>query len=431
MAESLRLSDKRSGERMLKIQEFISCFDEINEANTYLMAHLSIESSARLIENDEGNIYKVTLYTPAKNADMANPLVKEAHCLVLDEYGDLLAKAWDHLETPKGAKKFPTDFIFDHSTTIEHIPEGDTVVVYNVEGRWIIATENDAAGIEEFPDGAFCGLTYATYVKRWLAGRFAKWNKPFLNTNPFMCFTFIYSGPSYKHITPVDAEPELYLMGVMNIETGREFEYSMVDVLANKMNFDRPKRNEINGLSSLIRQERAMDVTTPGLMLRDKHGRRAIVVNPVYDALKNAKAAGDKVHPTHIAKILQTCRDKAKMEDIAKVYEDYKSMLLLMSRVKDSLLQELLDLWNMARTKKDMKSFTDIVRHHPLNYIMYKLKDGRITAIREEIDSINPSRLTELVRERCEKEFESASRLLKFAGGSTHDFEEEEGSWRF
>ena len=75
---------------MLKIQEFISCFDDVFNAYIYLKRNLNIDVSLHTLENKDDK-YGMALFKPSAKADMTNPIVQEANCLILGEDGDLLA----------------------------------------------------------------------------------------------------------------------------------------------------------------------------------------------------------------------------------------------------------------------------------------------------------------------------------------------------
>lgn len=410
---------------MLKIQEFISCFDKIDEANEYLKRNLNISHTVHTLDGD----YSVILYEPGRRADMTNPIVRETHRLVLDETGSLVAKAWDYPKIADDVNEFPAEFSFGSPNIVEELPDGEMVIVYNIEGKWVIGTKDTTNGIEGFPNSASRGFTHARQVKELLTGRFERWDHPFANSNPYMCFVFTYVNPHNSSCITPAVTSDLYLMGVINLETGREFNTEMVDVLADKMGFAHLHRGEIYGLSSLSHKLRNMHTLSPGLMLRDKRNNRVIISNPIYTTVKNAQSAGERIQPIHIAKILNACRDEKDMADITASFQDYGPMLELMWVVRQNLHYELKMLWDMAKAKRrSMAEFTEIVHYHPLNYILYMLLSGAAASVTEQINALKPHKLVELTKMRERKEFEAASRLMKFAGGSTNEDEEGEGS---
>jgi len=395
---------------MLKIQEFINCFDDINEANKYLKQNLNIES---VLHMDE----QVILYRAGLHADMSNPIVRETHCLVLDVEGDVMGKAWNYPHVVNSYKELPPGFNFISSVIAEDLPDGEIIVVYNIEGKWIIGTRDHASGKKYFPGMDLPGFTFEHEVKAMLAKRFNSWDKPFENVNPMICFIFSYVNPYLKCVMPV-ISPQLFLMAVINLENGEELSHTAVQGQAIKMGFELPKWSEINGVTSLNFRLDSLRALCPGIMLRDKAGQRVVITNPIHEAIKDALEAGNRVCPTHMANILNACRDKADVTAIRATYRDYGPMLELLWNCRIELWQELLTLWKTAETIENLKEFAVTIQYHPLNYILFKFRDKLISNIKDEVEIIKPRKLVTLTKERWEREFAAASEQLKYAGGS-------------
>jgi len=87
---------------MLKIRQYIYCFDSIDEANVHLKSNLNIECSKEIIYDAEGHQYDIYIYYPGIRADLTNPIVRETQGLMLFNDGDILTKMYDFpLETDK------------------------------------------------------------------------------------------------------------------------------------------------------------------------------------------------------------------------------------------------------------------------------------------------------------------------------------------
>ena len=384
---------------MLKIQEFMNSFDDILDAVVYLKRNLQIEA---IVHPKRGKKDKIALLLlkPALRADMTNPLVKEAHCLVLDNEYDLIAKAWDHPPVISKPEQLPQDFDLT-GAICEEIADGETIVVYNIDGSWHIGT--DANHEEE--------------IKRCLSRTWASWDRPFQDINPFLCFVFNYITPYADNVMPI-LTPTMYLTGVINLENNIELSNGMLNSLANKMDVGRPNWSEINGSASLSQRLLNMRALAPGLMLRDKHDHRVIIPNPIYKAVKNAKEAGDRIRPTHIANILQSCRDKADIASITAAYDSYAPMLKLLSDVRFELTEEVLMLWSVAKHSLSAVDFAHAVQHHSLRYLLFMRRHDGSTDLVEEVKTLKPIKLTRLTENKYEKEYSAASKLLKFTGGT-------------
>jgi len=408
---------------MLKIQEFINCFDTIEEANKYLKQNLNIGSETTTVY-EMNNSYQTIAYKPLPRAELTNPLVKETHCLLLDGEGDIMSKAWNHPVIVENREEFPKEFVFGNYNTAEEIPDGGIVVIYNIEGKWLIGSPNSTFG-GDFPPGlSLPSFSYSRLVKHHLSARHERWDEPFNKINPMLCFVFSYVCEFAKTIMPI-RKSQMYLMAVINLENGNELSYGLVKSLADGLKVETPAISAVKDIPSLSKQLNTMRTLCPGLMLRDTRDTRVMVVNPIYTCMKNAIDAADRVKPIHIAKLLTVIRDRRDMESITSAYPDVKNMLNLFWNTRVELWQELLALWKLAKpVRDDMHAFAKTIQHHPLNYILFKVKDLSVSIL-DEVENLKPTRLEKLTRERHEKRFDSAARLLKFLGGDLKNADEE------
>jgi len=407
---------------MLKIQEFISCFDNTSEAYKYLRSNLNIDVSAHILE-DNGIKHDVVLLKPGRRADLTDPLVREAHCLILDsDDAEVLAKAWDRPYIASMAENLPSDFNLTKAVC-EEVPDGELVVIYNIGGTWFIGTGESVDGMNYLAVGlGLSTFTYDSAVKKHLRRNSASWDSLLKNMNPLMCFVFNFVSPSANSVMPI-LSSKLYLTGVINLENGREVSVPGLNTMANNVGFTRPSWNEINGASSLAQRIFSMRALAPGLMLRDRNNHRVFIPNPIHKAVKCAKEAGDRILPTHIVKILQACRDRADVMTVATAYDSYAPMLEMLYRVRKDLIEELIMLWSVARHKVSAADFAAEVEHHPLKHLLFMCRNDELVDLKSEVNALKPIKLTRIAKNKWEKEYVSASELLKFAGGSNGDSE--------
>jgi len=397
---------------VLKIQEFISYFSSISEASTYLKRNLGIDCSSEL---DESNRV-MFLLKPGHIANMTNPLVRETNCLMLYADGELMAKSYDYPHVVKTVDELPS--YFDITGAIcEEVPDGIIdIVIYNIDGEWRVGTRDSIHGKTPSLSKNFPGSTVEHEVKRFLAIKAKPWAKSFENVNPFLCFTCNFTTLSSNNVMPIMTS-SLFLTGIMNLETGKEMSAAMVETMSERLGIIRPPRSTLNGNVSLANRLFNMRALCPGLMLRDKNDKRLFIPNPIYVAVKNAKDAGILLRPTHIAKILKACRDKADAVTIMTSYDNFRPMLDLLRNVRGELIQELIMLWAIAKKEEDLKDFAGTVQHHPLNYILFKLRNNEATDLQHEVEHLKSHKLVNLAKEKWEKEFDAASRSLKTTGG--------------
>ena len=270
-------------------------------------------------------------------------------------------------------------------------------------------------------------MTYDNEIKALLSRRNGgNWDAPLSNTNPYMCFVFNYVTPYRDGVMPI-ITPELYLMSVINTESGAALSNGMVESLAKNLKVGHRAWNEINGNTSLTNRLLNMRALAPGLMLTDVDDFRVFIPNPIYRAVRHAKEAGQRCRPAHVATILQACRDKADVVAVSAAYESVAPMLELLWSVRDGLWADLLLLWNTANRTKTLKDFAEVVQHHPLNYLLFMYKNKEITNIKDAISGIKPVKLIRFAKNKWEKEFDGAARLLKYIGGTTNAVKEKSG----
>jgi hypothetical protein len=397
---------------MLKIQEFIRCFDSIEEANIYLKRNLKIDVIVKGITDDDITTY---LYKPAPNADLDNPIVREAHCLILDAAGNLLAKAWDH---PRTITPPYSELIPDINNTTEELPDGRIVVVYNLDSEWVIATDSSADGDEYIPGIDLPGFTYEAEIKHLLSKRFGSWKRPFLNMHPSLCFIFSFISPYVDSVKPA-LTSELYLMSVINLEDEKELTIPNLNAISNKTGIIRPMwwvgPPGPNYVGMRLQQIRSL---APGMMIRSKEGDRFLVESELYKAVEIAKNAGDRIKPVHIARIVQSCKSPADMIAVGAAYPKFVKMLELLWTLKDAVWAELMSLWNVARDEKDTATFATIVKNHPLNYLLFMMRDRKIVTLKEGLANLQPAKLAQLAESMNREKLKIAQQYL--TGGSTN-----------
>jgi len=410
---------------MLKVQEFISCFDTLSEALIYLKRNLDIETVSSQLPDKLSPYGPLMVLKPGQRADMSDPLVREANCLVIDQNGEIISKAWDHPLIVNKIEELPVDFDFTRDVFCEEIPDGELVVVYNIDGDWVISTNDSAAGLKYIGETELPAFTFENEIKTMLSRRYSGgWDTPFRNVNPMMAFVFIYVNPHLGKIMPIISQ-ELYLMGVINLDNYYEISTNTLDNMAEKMDFTRPTCTEVHGVNSLHSRLNQMRTLSPGLMLRNGRGQRVMIPNPIYKVVKNAVDARDRVRPTHIASIMQAVRDSSDITSISAAYTKFAPMLRLLWNGREKLWEELMSLWNSAHREKNLKDFAERVQHNPLNYLLFMYKDGRINNLIEEIEKLKPIKIVRLIRNQQQEEYESAAKYLKSVGGNADGSEED------
>jgi hypothetical protein len=339
--------------------------------------------------------------------------VRECHGLLLDDIGQLVAKSWNIPKVCEDLSEVP----LGKDAVAEEMPDGGSVIIYNMEGRWHIASDASVDASEYIPGMRMPGFTYANETMRFLLRNNMEWYKPFSNSNPNLCFSCIFVNKYAKTPQPSFAD-KLYLMAVHNLENAQELHADSVGAMAGRLRLARPRHRKIESLGDLKKMWNGRHALCPGLMVRS-HGERYFVSNKIYTAVENALEAGDLITPTHIAKIYQACEDFSELLEVAKIYSGWCDMMAVLRLTKETFWKELIELWRVVKNEDDMRTFAAIVKHHELNPLLFMRKDKKITSFSGELNKMAPQKLVGLARVKFEKEFKMAERLIKFEGGNT------------
>lgn len=406
-----------SGGDMLKIQEFISCFEDIEEANVHLRRGLDLK-----IKEDElvkcSNSLKMSihrrvyLYNCGVHSNVADPLVQEANVLILDDKANLVAKGPNRPLEALCSEDLPSDFRLEGAIA-EEMTDGITVLIYNYEDEWHVATEKSVDASNYIPGMQLSTFSYDYEVKGLFQRRYGDWPKPFDDVSSDLCFTFDYVSPHNRIVMPYTS-PGMFLLSIVDVASGTEIEQHFVNKYANKWDYLRPNWNSLAGCNSLSKFLHNIRPLSKGVILRDTHGTKVKIPNPIYYAIKSAKNAGERISSAHIAKILCSCRDNTDISIIRSTFPEYSKHIELLETTKNLLWSELMILWNIAREyTKDPKKFAETVQHHPLNCLLFMFRDGAIFSLKESVEKLDPRKLAALARGKYEKEFDSYEKSLR------------------
>ena len=403
---------------MLNIQKYISCFETIEEANTYLSSNFKIDCKEDTVLSEADRTwYSVYVYSPRMHADLTDPIVQEANCLILDEDGSLVAKAANIAHEVASPEGLPQSFILENARVLER-GEGIPIVIFNVEGEWFVGSRFSADAREK-PLNPTGSLSYGFRVKDYLEfKKGSEWDTRFMNVDPRLCFSFLYVPLGSEGRVIPSKHEELMLLDVINLENGEELPQYRVDSMANNLSFMRPHYRSINGTNSLRHILKTMPWFRVGITLIDRNGLRVEIENPLYRVLKNAQAAGGRIEPIHVVKIFQACRDETDALQILQMFPKYHDIMKIAQETVDELWGELFTLWNSAKIiAKNKKSFAKFVDHHYLKHLLFMYREGKITSMRQGVLDLPPYKIVINMQRKHDKDLSIARRCLKIDNG--------------
>jgi hypothetical protein len=384
---------------MLKIQEYISCFDSVEEAVEWLSIKFGIETYADL----DGN----TLLMPGENYDIDSSIASEANYMVLDKDGNLLAKSWDIPRTVNNPLNVPCSFSTGNPGTAYEIPDGEIVVFYEDKGGLKIATRDSADDswyYKNFEDSVF---TVGNEVIAHLNRVFDDWTVPFENIHKSMCLTMMYSSEVTNNINPSEGH-QVRLIGAFNRDTYEELSPRDLVAMATGMQVLGPELREYNGYRSLAKHIHSLDVHSRGLMLVSYTGGRLFLRNRIYDAIIKAEGKRDV---DSITEVFGSCTNTKEMKKVSELRPRYNRVYWLMEKTRWKIEQEMKELWEVNRNKS-RSDFDAAVKMHPLGKELstVRAKDYFSIHALREIESIaenlSPIVLSSIAKTKYGSKFE-------------------------
>lgn len=378
---------------MLKIQEYIYCFNNIDEANIYLKQKLNIENSPQTMYDADANKHKIYVYYPGMRADLSHPIVRETQGLMLYGDGEILTKMYNFPEEVSIRDPWP-----GNDLKVSELPDGQLLSIYNLESKWRVASHTKVMA-NDYMKVNLPGMTYATELMAILGGQ-----EKFSTSHPDLVYVFNLVSKYDIRVMPY-TQQIAYLMTIVDRRTGKELDVDVIQSVAKRMKFERPASGAY------------CKTLTPGIMINSNEGR-FYVANPIYTAIYNALQAGTKVSPTHMAKIFSKLRDERDLDVVGLTFDKYERMLDLIEDAYSKTVRELHLLWNDARLFRNSPAeFAGAVKDHPLNFLMFQYKDGEVTDIRKAVQNLKPEKLIEMAKAVNPTAFETYTKVIQFEEG--------------
>ena len=384
---------------MLKIQEFISCFDDIEEANVYLGTKLHLDITNNCLHNltEKSKVY---IYNKSKYSDMDNSLVREANGLILDESNALLSKGPDHHYEARNVGDLPKGFRVNRSNA-EEMTTGVMITVFNYKGVWVIASGNSINDVD-----------YTIDVKRCIGKGLDSWWTSIFEKGKDYIYVFDFISKEYENIWPCPTF-KLFLLTVIDKSTGEEFDSFAVDDISADLGFARPRHKMVAGRRSLSSFISGVRIPSRGIILNN-NGLKVKLPNPLYYSVKTADKVEDRIDPIHVVKIFLACENDMDMMVISKSFPKYAGFLSLFDKTMDKFLQDLTSIWGIVQQFiNEPEKFAAAVPPSPLSHLLFMYKNKQIKTLKEGIKKLSPHKLINITKNTYEKEFKTNHEQLK------------------
>lgn len=397
---------------MLRIQEYLCCFDTIREGLNQLGEDLKIGNSTRIIFAKNTDFMhdkasdEVVVLNALLDSDPAEALVQEAHGLALYT-SDLSIAYWAGMNP----------YILEAGTTWEHfswrrtyameIPSGMTFMVYNHNGCWHVSDTTSPNGLS--------GVNYdLDKIEIYKAARieFSRitdpWYKIFIGEERH-CFVFQYVK---KHdLLGSKNYPHVVLTNIIDRRTGEEKPATRLKDFFVKTGVPIPPICQVLGEKTKSMALKKLKPLSPALTFRKCNMRSTSITNPLVKQIRAAVKAGSGVSLNHVADIYKLLRNGDDLEIVASAYPQFSRILHMMDAAVKTAEVELNKLHEMSMRIERHRGYNVEVSSHDLSYILANYRRGVIPSIKYGLDNLPAESLT-LVTYKQNKE-EGMLKILK------------------
>lgn len=391
---------------MLKIQEYISLFDDIKEANMHLIERLNLDIYQDVLRVGEDGLELEDVYVynshPTKSP-IDDPMVQEACGLILNEDGDIISMSFKKIAK---LNKTNAHLINWHNAKAELIEDGTLVVIYYYKGLWNVQTKTRANA-----DNAMLSsnISLRTAVMTVLAEYFTGFSpfSPFdVCNNKDLCYAFEFISPYNRRVTQY-FDSNLILLGVWDKLTLEEKSEEWINNFhihcCGKHRFVRPRTYGVGSLETAMELPGFIDTAQIGFVVKDIAMNRFKVLNPSYAAIsKFAKSEGRASAKTYAKLTL----DGGLME-ARHMYPLYSPIFNLFFQTSLEISKTVMRLWENYKDIEDKKEFAATVKHHfpVLRTYLFMLRRKQIKNIEDGMRKMRPEVFADAVRKSFPEDF--------------------------
>jgi hypothetical protein len=400
---------------MLAIQEYISLFSDIREANHHLTVKLGIHIYEDLLQAGNTAMENVYIYNSSSKSPLEDPITQEANGLILNGSGEIVSmgfKRFYNAHKPYAAKiEYGRE-----DAKAQLMDDGTLIVIFYYKGNWFIQTKQRANGDQVMRGSQ---ITIRIAVTEVLKAMFK--NRPFAPFDDYpnrdMCYIFEYVSPYNKGITPYH-DSTIILLGVVHKGDIREMSDSWVNAwmvnYCRSYRFGRPQEYYVGDLEDALSYIKFVQPLRKGLVIKDCHGNRVSLMNPEYTLIKRLVTTSDKFSPHLFARI-------ALSEDgnrVTALYPQFRPIIDMFHDTLKALNRLTISIWATSRSITDKKAFSEAVSHQPpiVKSILFMMRRNQIDNLRVGLEKIRPKTLTNAVKWRFGSTFTQEMNKLELGG---------------
>jgi RNA ligase len=266
------------------------------------------------------------------------------------------------------------EFIWDDQTQVHEKVDGSLILVFHYRGEWIFTTRGS------FGDGEInlSGRTWRDLVWSILDKSTVQ-----LGCDPNCTHVMELVSPYNKVVRNYNGT-FLYLLSIIQNETGIEKNVIEVDKCAVSLNIRRPKRftlNDSNSILEFLKSNEKEDPTFEGFVAVDKNQNRVKFKSKTYVALHHLIDNGNICNPRKLVPLLL----RGEKDEILAYVPELKEKIDEVQGVLDEHYNSLVELWRRTNTISDRKSLALAIKDHPFAGMIFKLRNDHAGEETEEL----------------------------------------------
>jgi hypothetical protein len=225
-----------------------------------------------------------------------------------------------------------------------HKEDGSLAIVYYYNGEWHMNTSGSFA----FGECNFSGKTW-----RELFWETAKLDTSVMDENHTYIFELC---TMFNKVVRMYSKPTVFLLGVTDIRTGKEFGVDAVKDIAEGLGVTPITTQECHSfkdVENFLSKMESDDPTFEGMVLRDVNGLRVKIKTKTYLALHHLADNGNIANPKNIIPFLL----KGEMDEILVYFPEMKEQVAAVDALLKEEFDKLQSLWQAVKSIEVQKDF--------------------------------------------------------------------------
>jgi len=256
-----------------------------------------------------------------------------------------------------------TKFIWDQNVTAHEKVDGSLILMY-FYGGWHINTRGS------FADGelAFTGKSWKEWVLEAIPNK-----SEIEKLDPAFTYIMEFVSP-YNKVVRTYPQPQMYLLSVIQTNTGFELSIDQSDVIASALGVFRPKRFSLKvpeEIKHFLTENSKSDPTFEGFVLVDSIGNRVKFKAETYVNLHHLVDNGNIFNPSRLVPlVLNGERDEVVvyLPEVAPYFDQVEEVL---SRE----FNQMIEIWEKVKGIESQKEFAiQLVGSTPFSSILFSAR---------------------------------------------------------